>query len=318
VSENAKATIEPVVAVVIPALNEQATIRNVIETIPRKTVDYVIVVDDASKDETASIAKKTGAIVLQHGRNLGVGAAIKSGYSKALSLRADIVLVVAGDGQHDARDIPQLIQPILDGEAEYVVGDRLSSNPLTGGMPKHRYYGNLLLTYLTKRITKLDVKDSQCGFTAISRAGLRKINFGFLSDRWGIPNDMLLECAMRGLRVKYVPIKSIYTGRKSYIKLPSFAVRLLAILVRGSLRYVYYYRGTVIFPTIGGALILVGIFYGITIVSETLATNKIPGVGSVILDATILLTGIQLLVFGLVAEMIKMIETRITEEHEDS
>jgi len=304
------------VAVVIPTFNEEATIRDVIEAIPKNTVSDVIVVDDASDDATSRIAKEAGAIVVRHGRNLGVGAAIKTGYSKALTLGSDIVLVVAGDGQHDPQEIPSLIQPILDSEADYVVGDRLGGNPLSAGMPRHRYYVNRLLSYLTSRITRLDVKDSQCGYAAMSRAGLRRINFGFLSDRWGFPNDMLLECAMRGLQVKYVPIKAIYGGRKSHIKLGGFGLRILAILARGVLRYVYYYRGTVIFSTAGGLLILMGVAYGIMIVLETLATRSLPGVGSVILDATVLLTGIQLLVFGLLAEMIKMVENRVSERRD--
>lgn len=299
---------------VIPAFNEETTIRKVIEAMPRKIVDRVIVVDDASTDGTAAIARSTGATVVRHGRNLGVGAAIKSGYSKALDLGARISVVVAGDGQHDPQEISTLIQPILDDEADYVVGDRLSVRPRTNDMPTHRYLGNRLLTYLTRKITGLDVRDSQCGFTAISAAGLRRISFGFLSDRWGIPNDMLLECAMRGLRVKYVPIKTTYGGRRSYIKLPGFAIRLLGILARGALRYVYYYRGTVVFVTAGGLLSLIGFAYGILVISETLATRKLPGAGSAMLAATMFLTGIQLLVFGLLAEMIKMMETRISQD----
>jgi glycosyltransferase involved in cell wall biosynthesis len=302
------------VAVVIPALNEAGTIQRVIEATPGEFVNHIIVVDDASRDGTSSIAKAAGAVVVRHGRNLGVGAAIKTGYSKALALGAGIVLVVAGDGQHDPREIPSLIQPILDDEADYVVGDRLSGNPLARGMPRHRYYANRLLTYLTKKLTRLDVKDSQCGFTAVSAVALKKINFGFLSDRWGVPNDMLLECAMRGLRVKYVPVKPIYGGRKSYIKLSGFGIRILSILLRGLLRYLYYYRGTIVFTTGGGLLALIGVLYGMLIVSETFATGRLPGVGVVIFDAMIVLGGIQLLVFGLIAEMIKMIEGRITRE----
>ena len=303
---------KPNVAVVIPALDEEATIRKVIESIPKKIVQNIIVVDDASHDGTSGIAKEAGALVVRHGRNLGVGAAIRTGYSKALSLRADIVLVVAADGQHDPNEIPRLIRPILEDEADYVVGDRLSADPLSSGMPRHRYYANKVLTYITRKITKLDVKDSQCGFTAVSSTGLRRINLSFLSDRWGIPNDMLLECAMRGLRVKYIPIKVIYVGRKSYIRLPGFAIRLLGILARGILRYIYYYRGTIILSTAGGLLIIIGLAYGIVIVWETLSTGRLPGAGSVVLDATVLLTGIQLFVFGLLTEMIKMMESRIS------
>jgi len=308
--------LKPNVAVVIPALDEEATIRKVIEAIPKKIVQNIIVVDDASDDGTSGIAKEAGALVVRHGRNLGVGAAIRTGYSKALSLRADIVLVVAADGQHDSKEIPRLIRPILEDEADYVVGDRLSADPLVSGMPRHRYYANKMLTYITRKITKLDVKDSQCGFTAVSSAGLRRINLSFLSDRWGIPNDMLLECAMRGLRVKYVPIKVIYAGRKSYVRLPGFAIRLLGILARGILRYFYFYRGTVILVPTGGLLVLIGLGYGIFVAWETVATGRLAGVGSVVLVATTLLTGIQLAIFGLLVEMIKMMEARLSLDRE--
>jgi glycosyltransferase involved in cell wall biosynthesis len=307
--------LKPKVAVVIPAFNEEETIAAVVESLPKDIVSHAIVVDDASRDATAGIAKQCGALVLKHGRNLGVGAAIKSGYSKAMDLGADVVLVVAGDGQHDPNDIPKLIEPILADEADYVVGDRLSGDPVAHGMPRHRYYANRLLSYLTAKITGLDVKDSQCGFTAITRIALTRINMGFLSDRWGIPNDLLLECAMRGLRVKYVQIRPVYGGRKSYIRLTGFAFRLLAILVRGLLRYVYYYRGTVFFSIAGGTLIVIGLVYGTTIVVETLATGALPGAGSVVLDATIILTGVQLFIFGLLAEMMKMVEHRIGSSH---
>jgi glycosyltransferase involved in cell wall biosynthesis len=301
------------IVAVIPALNEEGNLRTLLKRFPRKVVDQIVVVDDGSRDKTSSVAKGEGAIVVQHGRNLGVGAAIKSGYSKALELNADIILVVAGDGQHDPREIPNLIKPILEDEADYVVGDRLSANPRAGGMPRHRYYGNRLLTYLTRKITKLDVKDSQCGYAAISRAALRKINLGFLSDRWGVPNDMLLECALRGLRVRYVPITAIYGGRKSYIRLPGFGVRLIAIMIRGILRYLYFYRGTIVFSVAGGSLIIIGLAYGLWIVFETITSRSLAvGVASVVFVATIVLTGVQLLVFGLLAEMTKMIESRIS------
>ena len=148
------------VAAIIPSLNEEKTIRTVIEAIPRDIVKHVMVVNDSSQDATSTVAKEAGAVVVSHGRNLGVGAAIKNGYDKGLNLSAEILVVVAGDGQHNPREIPLLIQPILDDDADYVVGDRLSGDSLQDGMPKHRYYANRFLSCLTSRITKLDIKDS--------------------------------------------------------------------------------------------------------------------------------------------------------------
>ncbi|WP_455277737.1 glycosyltransferase family 2 protein [[Eubacterium] cellulosolvens] len=299
---------------VIPAFNEEGRIEKVIRKIDKKSVDKIIVVDDCSTDKTAKVSRASGAIVISHTRNLGVGAAIKTGYNEALRRGAQILVVIAGDGQHDPKEIPNLIKPILSEKVDYVVGDRLSRNPLKQGMPRFRHFGNSLLTRLTRSLTRLDIKDAQCGFSAITKDALLRINLEFLTNRWGLPNDMLFECAAKGLSVKYVPIKVIYGGRKSYISLPNYVIRVSTILFRGFIRYLYFYHSLYLFSLTGAIFLLVGFLYGLYITYETLTTRNLPGVGSVILDAVLILAGIQLLIFGFLLDMIKLVESRISEQ----
>ena len=303
---------KPKIFVVIPAFNEEGRVGKVIREIPRSLVEEVIVVNDNSSDGTAAEATTAGAKVISHNRNLGVGAAIKTGYYEALRRKANITLIIAGDGQHDPSEIPKLVEPILNNDADYIVGDRLS-HP-SSEMPTLRYLGNRLLTFLTRLFTKLDVKDSQCGYTAITSESLKKINLEFVSDKWGVPNDLLFECANKGLRVKYVPIKTIYGGRKSYISLPRYIFRVSTILFRGYIRHLYFYHSLYVFSLSGAVLLLIGFVYGLYTVYETLKLGyRPPGIGSVILDATLILAGVQLLVFGFLMDAIKMIERRVSE-----
>jgi glycosyltransferase involved in cell wall biosynthesis len=226
----------PRIAVVIPAFNEAGRVGRVIDAVPRDLVTEIIVVDDHSTDATANESLKNGATHVTSCRPHGVGAAIKAGYAEGIRQGADILLVVAADGQHDPREIGKVFQPILDGEADYVVGDRLSARPLGNGMSPLRFVGNRILTIATRLITGIDVKDSQCGYTAITRAALNNMDLERITNSWGVPNDFLVECACRGLRVKYVQIEAKAGLRHSYIRLHSYLPRMTFILARGAVR----------------------------------------------------------------------------------
>jgi len=226
----------PKVAAVIPAFNESGRVGRVIDAIPRDLVDDIVVVDDHSTDNTAVESISNGATHVTTSRSRGVGAAIKTGYREALMRGADVLLVLAGDNQHDPQEIPKILQPVLDGEADYVVGDRLSTYQRGNGMSPLRFVGNRMLTTATRVITGIDVRDSQCGYTAITREALRKLDLDRVTDSWGVPNDFLIECACRGLRVRYVQIKARAGFRRSYIRLYSYVPRMTFILLRGALR----------------------------------------------------------------------------------
>jgi glycosyltransferase involved in cell wall biosynthesis len=224
------------VAVVIPAFNEAGRVGRVLEAIPRKLVNEIIVVDDHSIDSTVDESILNGATQIVHCQSHGVGAAIKAGYQKALRGKADLVVVLAGDGQHDPHEIQRVITPLIQDKADCVVGDRMSEFPLLNGMPPVRYVGNRILTMLTAMITGINVRDAQCGFTALRRDALTEFDLQWMSNSWGIPNDILVECARLGKRVQYVPIKALSSNRRSYIRLHSYLPRITFVLLRGSLR----------------------------------------------------------------------------------
>ena len=206
------------IAVVIPAFNERRAIAATVATVP-DLVDHVLVVDDASSDDTVDQAHAAATRrpdpdsveVVCHSLNRGVGGAISTGYRRAVELGADVAVVMAGDGQMDPRDLPALLEPIAAGVADYVKGNRFLHPAVWTEMPPARIVGNMLLSAAT-RVTSgyRHVFDSQCGYTAISRDALARIDVDDLFPRYGYPNDLLSRLHVEGLRVVDVPVRPIY------------------------------------------------------------------------------------------------------------
>jgi glycosyltransferase involved in cell wall biosynthesis len=205
------------VAVVIPAFNEERAITEAITTVP-ELVDTVIVVDDASTDATAARAEAAAAargdervIVVRHPHNRGVGAAIVTGYRRALALGCDVAAVMAGDGQMDPTDLPGVIAPIADDAADYVKGNRFLHPEVWRAMPPARIVGNLVLSAATRLTSGYrHVFDSQCGYTAISRRALEAVKLDGVFPRYGYPNDLLSRLHVAGMRVADVPVRPVY------------------------------------------------------------------------------------------------------------
>lgn len=201
------------VAVVIPAYNEERAIGAAIACVP-DFVDHVIVVDDASADDTSDSARamaRDHVTILRHDTNRGVGAAIVSGYRAAIERGCDVAAVMAGDGQMDPEDLPALLDPIADGVADYVKGNRFLHPEVWTAMPPARIVGNLVLSAAT-RVTSgyRHVFDSQCGYTAIHTRALAAIDLDAVFPRYGYPNDLLSRLHIAGMRVLDVPVRPIY------------------------------------------------------------------------------------------------------------
>jgi len=187
------------IAVVVPCLDEADKVARTIRSVPG-FVDAVLVVDDGSRDGTARVARKTGRRgleVIVHGENRGVGAAIASGYARALELGADVIAVMAGDAQMDPLDLPRLLAPVVTGAADYAKGDRFLHPECRRVMPATRRFGNRVLSQLTRLGTGLSVHDSQCGYTAASRWAVSVVSPNLLLR-------LLARCAaeraLRGVR----------------------------------------------------------------------------------------------------------------------
>jgi glycosyltransferase involved in cell wall biosynthesis len=228
------------VAVVVPAFNEADKIGETLRTMPA-FVDWTIVVDDGSSDGTARAARTAGGgrgrtqlDLIVHPENRGVGAALATGYARALELGADAVVVMAGDGQMDPADLPRLLTPIADGSADYAKGNRLAWPGGWRQIPPVRLVGSLALSWVTQLATGYrGIFDSQCGYTAVSRAALLAIGPEHLYPRYGYPNDLLARLAAVGARVVDVPVRPVYgPAWRSGLRPSRVAAPLTGILLR--------------------------------------------------------------------------------------
>lgn len=193
----------------MPARNEAAVIGSVLARIPARIENFAvtsIVIDDGSTDATASIARSKGALVLEHVANLGVGAATITGLRAARKLGADIVVTIDADGQHDPADIQPIVDCLIDGSYDVVIGSRLL-DPV--GMPLTRVAANLLLNALTFVVYGKIVSDSQSGFKAITGEALEKLDLQ--SYGYGICSEFIGEIYIKNLRYRSQPIKAVYT-----------------------------------------------------------------------------------------------------------
>lgn len=202
--------------VVIPAYDEARWIARTLSEIPA-CVDRVVLVDDASHDDTMQQARSVAdprIIRVRHAKNAGVGAAIVTGYLHALRHGADVMAVMAGDHQMLAADLPLLLDAVVLGGADYAKGNRLI-HPLAQRMPRLRRWGSRALSALTRWSTGLHVGDCQCGYTALRAATAIELPLSELWPRYGYPNDLLALLAHHGARVSDVPVTPIYAGAAS-------------------------------------------------------------------------------------------------------
>lgn len=213
------------IAVVVPAYNEEKLIAKVIDTMP-EFVDKIVIIDDKSSDSTAQVvtnytsSSTSRTILLRHEKNAGVGAAIATGYKWARDHDFDIAVVMAGDAQMNPDDLPELLTPVANGEVNYSKGNRLFTGEAFKKIPKIRYFGNSMLSLLTKIASGYwHVADSQTGYTAIDKTALHTIDWDQMYKRYGQPNDLLVSLNIYNFKVRDVPVEPVYNiGEKSGIK----------------------------------------------------------------------------------------------------
>jgi glycosyltransferase involved in cell wall biosynthesis len=228
------------IAVVVPAYNEADHIGLVLRSVPAY-VDRIVVVDDGSNDRTAAHAEAVGdqrVSVIRHVHNAGVGMALSSGYQRALADGADVVAVMAGDGQMHPDDLAALLAPVVAGDADYAKGDRLSHPEVFRRMPRLRWMGNHVLSLGTRWATGLAVRDSQCGYTALHKRAAERLAWPELWRGYGYPNDLLGQLADAGARVCDVVVRPVYADEKSGIRLRHALFVIPFVLARVLLRRV--------------------------------------------------------------------------------
>ncbi len=226
------------IAAVIPCYNEETQVGKVISSMP-DFVDKLVIVDDCSIDNTVAVIKqcsKTNSkiMLIEHERNEGVGGAIASGYKWCRDHNVDVAVVMAGDAQMDPRDLPAILDPVVDGKADYTKGNRLFTGEAYKKIPKVRFYGNAILSMFTKIASGYwHVADSQSGYTAIDKQALHTIDWDNMYKTYGQPNDLLVKLNIYNFRVRDVAVRPIYNnGEKSSLKIYKVLLSLSWLLIR--------------------------------------------------------------------------------------
>jgi glycosyltransferase involved in cell wall biosynthesis len=300
------------VGVVVPAHDEEALIGDTLGGIPA-FVDRILVVDDGSRDETAARARSFGDArveVISHDRNRGVGAAIVTGYRRALEDELDVVCVMAADNQMDPADLATLVQPVARGDLDYAKANRLFTGQAWELIPHTRYLGNAALSLLTKVASGYwHVADSQSGYTAIAAPMLAQLDLDSIFTGYGFPNDLLVHLNVWNARVRDFPSRPVYgVGERSGIRYHRVAPRISWLLLRGffwRLREKYVIRDfhpLVFFYALGFAATLAGVALGILELVDRVEGHAV-SVGTVVLIALLLISGSQFTLFAMWFDM---------------
>lgn len=294
------------VAVVIPACNVERQIAPVISSVPA-WVRHVLVVEDGSRDGTAEAASRLiggrqGLEVIRHPGNMGVGAAMVTGYRRAQALGADIVVKLDGDGQMDPTHLPALLRPLVEGRADYAKGNRFGHLRELDRMPRRRLWGNVALTFLTKLTSGYwHVFDAQNGYVAITSRALGALPLERVERGYAFENSMLSLLNVEGFAVADVAMPAVYGTETSNMKLHrvalSFPSKLLRMFGRRVfLRYVLYDVSPIAAYLLAGASLgAFGLVFGALHWWRSIATGVPATSGTVLLAVLPLLMAFDLL-----------------------
>lgn len=240
------------IVIVLPAYNAAKTLMLTLNEIPDGFKNNIILVDDASKDNTVDVAKQAGIRVIQHEKNRGYGGNQKTCYTEALALGADIVIMLHPDHQYDAKIIPDLTYPILRGEADAVFGSRmLGGHPMEGGMPRYKFIANIGLTALANLVFERYLTEIHSGFRAYSKKYLQTVRFTENSDDFIFDTEIIAQgmaCNLFfkevGIETRYFPEASSINFRRSMV----YGFGILYVLFRFALHQTGWWKNPKLFP----------------------------------------------------------------------
>lgn len=300
--------------IMMPALNEEATIADVIGRIPREIPEIteisVVVIDDGSVDGTKRLAEEAGARVIRHGRTRGVGAAFQAGLAEALKWDADFMVSMDSDGQFDPAHIPLLLQPLLNNEAGFVTASRFKEKELVPKMPLIKYWGNRFMSAVVSLLAGRKFYDVSCGFRAFSRDTLQQLN---LFGHFTYTQETVLELSYKGVSIVEVPVPIRGTRQHGNSRMASNLFRYGWNTSKIIFRSVRDYRPMLVFGLIAGTLLTVALGHFIFLLYVYLSTGAFtPHKWAGFTGA--FLTSMAFLVFitGLVADMLT--HMRINQE----
>jgi glycosyltransferase involved in cell wall biosynthesis len=302
------------VGVVVPAYNEERLLGKVLGTVPA-FVDHIVVVDDASSDRTGEVVREhqetdPRIVYLRLKKNEGVGGAIVAGYKWAREHEVEIAVVMAGDAQMDPGDLPHLLDPVARGETDYTKGNRLFTGKAWKTIPKTRYFGNAILSFLTKIASGYwHVADSQSGYAAITLEALRTLDLDSIYKRYGMPNDLLVRLNVFRFRVRDVPINPVYgVGEQSHMKIYRVIFTLSFLLVKlfaWRLKEKYVIRDfhpLVLFYLLGFLLTPCGVVFGVYLLFYRIFAGTVAAT-SALFAAFFAISGLQALFFAMWFDM---------------
>jgi len=224
----------PKVVVVMPAYNAGRTLRLTYEELPKDAVNLVILVDDGSTDATLDVARQLGLEIFVHNRNYGYGANQKTCYAEALRAGAEVVVMVHPDYQYDPRLVPQIIDPIVRGQADVVLGSRLKEgSALAQGMPWWKFFANRFLTGLENRIFGLSLSEYHTGYRAFRREVLETVNFPANSDGFVFDQEIIAQVVAARFRIAEIAVPTRYfpeASSASFVASVVYGLRILSVL----------------------------------------------------------------------------------------
>jgi len=300
--------------VTVPCLNEEMTVAQVVAAVPRQLdgvhrVD-VLVIDDGSTDETAARALEAGARVHRHKSNLGLGRAFGSGVELALSMGADVVVNIDGDGQFDPADIGLIVRPVVDGEADMATGSRFLRRELVPEMPTIKRWGNRWVAQIVWLLSGKRFRDVSCGFRAFSREALLRMN---LFGSFTYTQETFLDLLFKDLPIVEVPVRVRGTREfgvsRMASSIPKYAWRSLKIMMRAFISY----RPFSFFSVIAGVFGVTGLsLLGFLAVHYFQTGAFSPHIWAGFVGGSFSFMGILTLVLGIVGDM--LVRIRMNQE----
>lgn len=295
------------VAAIVPAYNEERMIATVIETMP-DFVDRIVIVDDCSSDGTSDVVRASGdprVELIRHEVNTGVGGAIITGHRAAMAAGSDVNVVMAGDAQMDPAYLPALLERVTTQGFGFAKANRFFSPESFKGMPKHRVFGNVVLSFMTKLASGYwNLFDPQNGYTAVRTEVLRRIDLDRVAPRYSFENDLLIHLNILQVPAVDVPIPAVYGAEVSSIRLSKVVPELLNLLVKGFWRRIWYryvlwsFSPIALLLVLGLVLFAFGLGFAIWVCFQ-IAGSVVATAATVMLAALPLMIGTQMLISAL-------------------
>lgn len=233
------------VLVLVVAYNAESTISKLLDRFDKKTLDHVdevLLADDASKDNTAKVAgwyKEAKNLkkltIVHHDKNKGYGGNQKWGYNYAIQNNFDVVVMVHGDCQYPPEYILSLIKPIEEGKADFMFGSRMTGNPLKGGMPLYKFFGNKFLTWIENFVLRTNLSEFHSGFRAYNVHALKEIPFNKASDDFHFDSDIIVQLALAKKKISEITIPTCYGDEKCNVNSIKYGLNILKILFQYTL-----------------------------------------------------------------------------------